>query len=443
MTKFAVRIIITVLVSLSCRVVMAQMSLPTPLKLGSAPISEQAATVLAKQFLDVCGLPTPKTGLNARLSINSKGATIWELRWGGDYEVDLNANTGQPLFFDNNRRIWEQVHGIGRAGKKFSTRELAAKEVWRLARLLSLPSDGYLARLDITDENDLDAKDENKAGSIGANFSVKPNGYPFLGRGNGMSIVIDPVDGQLVFFTQSWDVLALPAVLRLTKDQAISTGVMTYRVRHPELVRSDTAEMSPPAQAELGYVQPNQVFLNDASAGPDQFQVKLAWVVYKGGEKIYIDANDGTVIGGEQLKQNSISDLAVKPGQLPPAEYRNTVPLHLAIQSATVIRIYGMHMMSKTQFGWDNKPLAILSEHSHADMFHLLKTTRRFGRFGIKSIPRYALVFTMPNQPAQGYIFNGVLSKRSILGESALPPAGFISWLEQHPSPAPMKARAR
>lgn len=127
-----------------------------------------------------------------------------------------------------------------------------------------------------------------------------------------------------------------------------------------------------------------------------------------------------------------------KPGQLPPAEYRNTVPLHLAIQSVTVIRVYGMHMMSSTQFGWDNKPLAILSEHSHADMFHLLKTTRRFGSFGIKSIPRYVLVFTIPNQPAQGYIFNGVLSKRSVLGESALPPAGFVSWLEKHPSPAPM-----
>lgn len=130
-----------------------------------------------------------------------------------------------------------------------------------------------------------------------------------------------------------------------------------------------------------------------------------------------------------------------KPGQLPPAEYRNPMPLHLAIQSATVIRIYGQQMITRTQAGWDSKSLAILSEHSHADMFHLLKTTRRFGSFGIKSIPRYALVFAIPNQPAQGYIFNGVLSKRSVLGESALPPAGFVSWLEKHPSPVSMKAR--
>ena len=437
MLKISSYIILSMsLAGLPCITAFAQQPLSVVPNTLSKPVptqlSAQAATVSATHFLSVCGLPPSRSRISTRLSVNSKGISIWEVRWDGDYEVDLDASTGQPTFFDNNRRFWEQIHGVGRDGQRFTSQKAATAELWRLARALGLPSEGYLARLDMLAENDPSIHDANKAGSIGANFSVKPNGYPFLGRGNGMSLVLDPVDGQLVFFTQSWDVVTAPAVLGLTRDEAVSRGFENFRLRHPELNGSQTLETPASVQAELGYVQPDQISSQDTFTAASPSQLKLAWVVYENGEKIYIDANDGTVIGGEQLKQGVKTNVLTRKGSLPLAEYLNPVPLHQAIQSVTAVSIYGQHIEG-IHSTWSSKPLAILSDSSHADVFHSLKSTKHFGEFGVKTSPQYIFVFTLPNHPPQGYMYNGYLSNLNTLGESASVPDDFTIWLKQHP----------
>ena len=135
------------LIVLSCVTSLAQQVLPvvrnTPSEPMSAQISAQTATVLATRFLGVCGLPASRSSISTRLNVNSRNIPIWEVRWSGDYEVDLDASTGQPIFFDNYRRYWEQVHGIGREGQRFISQQAATAKLWRLARTLGLPSEGY------------------------------------------------------------------------------------------------------------------------------------------------------------------------------------------------------------------------------------------------------------------------------------------------------------
>jgi len=52
----------------------------------------------------------------------------------------------------------------------------------------------------------------------------------------------------------------------------------------------------------LGYVRPNGLF--GGKQDPDQvpFRLRLAWAVYFGEESVWIDAGDGSILGGEIVK---------------------------------------------------------------------------------------------------------------------------------------------
>jgi hypothetical protein len=132
--------------------------------------------------------------------------------------------------------------------------------------------------------------------------------------------------------------------------------------------------------------------------------------------------------------QIKASALPLKRIPRPVAEYKNPLPIHQAIQSASEVRIYGDHL-NHYQPDWDASPFAVLSSHSHKEMFHLLKTTSQFGEFGVKTIPTCIFIFVIPGHKLQGYYFNGRLSKTNILGETAILPDRFTAWVQQYSSP--------
>ena len=257
-------------------------------------ITADAAVSDARRFLNICNLPAPSAGVRSRLDHKINGV-IWDVSFGGDYEVNIDAGNGQPVFFDNNRRTWQRIHNRQKISSPVpADRKSATDRLWHLARAIGLPPQAYLARLDIN------------ARGTEATFSVRPHGYHFIGRANVMALVLDPQDGQLVFLAQHWNLVPVSWTRRLTRDQATARA---RTARRNWYARRSTVPYTRPRGARLaaspptlGYVEPNGAFGGTASQRTSTPKVRLAWSVPIGDESVYVDAGDGTVLGGEQFK---------------------------------------------------------------------------------------------------------------------------------------------
>ena len=264
---------------------------------ASAPgqITAETAVSDARHFLSLCELPAPDARIRSRLDHNINGV-IWDVSFGGDYEVDVDAGNGQPVFFDNNRRTWQRIHSRQKVSSPLPTdRKGASDRLWHLARAIGLPPQATLARLEIN------------ARGAGATFSVRPHGYPFLERSNGMALVLDPQDSQPVYFSQHWNLVPVSWTRRLTRNQATARGRSAYRnwyAQHNAMPYNGLhgGKQPTPPPPVLGYVVPNGAFGGRASKQTTSPEVRLAWAVPIGDVAVYVDAGDGTILGGGQPK---------------------------------------------------------------------------------------------------------------------------------------------
>ncbi len=268
-------------------------------------LSKERAVKVTKLFLSNSSLMYSQIPEHVGYTVYPTGQRICRIEKNGEYLADLDAVSGQTLFFDNLRRIHDQVHNAGRTGlRKFSRREDASAYLWNLARRLGLPANAYMVRLDVIDDNDPHHTDSNRTGSIGASFSVRPHGYEFLGEGNGMSLVLDPQDGVLTFFVQRWTVQIVSWTKKLTSQQSLQHAKISYSKYltdkyGTEWQSSNLASLDVP---KIGYVIPNELFYSGIISDATSRKARLAWAVSFGKDVVWVDAGNGKILGGQQYK---------------------------------------------------------------------------------------------------------------------------------------------
>lgn len=266
----------------------------------SAPrvLSEQEAVAAAHRFLEICGLAPPSGQLLSRLHTKKDGWQEWELDW-PQYTFSIEAQSGVVYWFRNYAREYEQAKGIGRnRPPRFTSREMAEQHCWQLARRLGLPKDARLTGLRMTKEGE--AGDANRAGAISACFAVRPFGYTFVGGGCEVSLTVDPLDGVLVGFRRAVPYFIESHDLRISKEEAVRGAKQVYEGwyrTHRSPHRGQYA-----GRVEVGYIFPNGSFGAKRYPPRVPHRVRLAYAVYFGNEAVWIDAADGSLLGGVLLK---------------------------------------------------------------------------------------------------------------------------------------------
>ena len=266
---------------------------------SSGELTEQQAIDSAHRFLQAVGLQLPSKTPRTRLHTQRDGWRVWQIEWTNQYSVEMDAHTGQVYWFANYGREYEQVKRIGRdRPPQIASREVAEEYCWQLARRLGLPKDAYLKRLRIVAEGE--AGDANRAGAVSADFEVRYFGYTFLGEGGEAGFSVDPLDGTLMFFS-----IRAPTVIE-SHEVHISQG---EAVRKAKQVYADwyRTHRSPhqgkyTGRVQIGYVYPNGMFGGKRYPSQVPHRARLAYAVYFGEEAVWIDAADGSVLGGLLLR---------------------------------------------------------------------------------------------------------------------------------------------
>jgi hypothetical protein len=276
-------------------------------------ITLQQAITNAQHFLQQAGLPPSHAPIQqVWLHANPYGLRIWTFQWGGDYAFEVAARTGRVVFFDNNRRIWEQVHHIGRTGRPlFSTKAQWQHYIWQFARRIGLPANAYLVGMSQFADNDPQHTDANPAGSVNAVFSSKPHGYPFLDMGDSMYLDFDPQDGQLVqmfyhwgeVLPESWRVgISEQAALRIAQA-ALQKVAAEARASHQYGFFFYPLVLQPTQKPRLGYVVPNSSWGSRYRTNTTYpMRARLAWEFRLGKRVVWVDAGDGSLLGGIEYK---------------------------------------------------------------------------------------------------------------------------------------------
>ncbi len=262
-------------------------------------LSEEQAVAAANRFLQVCELAPASAPRRARLRTGSGGWQFWEISWPGQYTCRIDARTGQVYLFSNYARVYEQVKRIGRErAPRIASQEAAEQYCWELARRLGLPKDAYLKSLRITKEGG--AGDANRAASISAVFDVRYFGYAFLSDGGEISITIDPLDGTLTYFSRRLDTMIESHDVRLSKSEAVQKAKQVYEGWYRTRRSPHRGQYA--GRVEVGYVYPNSNFGRKASPPQVPYRARLAYAVYFGEEAVWIDAANGSLLGGRLLK---------------------------------------------------------------------------------------------------------------------------------------------
>lgn len=294
------RLTVIALVGASSIVAMLIAIRGTAFQATRAPAPESKAIQNAEAFLRACALPPSTAMVRARLQ-SIPGNEKWIVEWEGDYRVSLEANTCAVHMFVNKRREHEQFRNIGRTGRDaLGERRAAEEHVLGLARAIGIPTGTILERLEIIGEGAAGRTDANRAGKVLAEIRPRAYGYRYLRGGPGMVFTVDRQDGVLVRFSQAWAIDPDSPALRLTSAEAskIADGPYQdyYRNRKPG---PHGAQRQGPRAPEIGYVVPNGQF-GGLNRGPGpRLKARLAWVVYFNQETVWIDAESGSVLGGE------------------------------------------------------------------------------------------------------------------------------------------------
>lgn len=266
---------------------------------SSGELTEQQAVDSAHRFLQAAGLPLPSTTPRTRLRTKRDGWRVWQVEWTSQYSMEMDARTGQVYWFANYGREYEQVKRIGRDRQpKIASREAAEQYCLQLAQRLGLPKDAYLKRLRMVAEGE--TGDANRAGSVTANFEVRYFGYTFLGEGGEVGISVDPLDGTLMFFSARAPTVIESHEVGIPRDKAISKAKQVYTDWYRTHRSPHQGKYT--GRVEIGYVYPNGLFGGKRYPPQVPYRARLAYAVYFGEEAVWIDAADGSVLGGVLLK---------------------------------------------------------------------------------------------------------------------------------------------
>lgn len=271
---------------------------------SAQPLNAETAKQKAEAFLRSAGIAVPNLPVSIEEVESLFGRKRWQVKWGDAYTVQIDAVTGEVRTFSNERRAWEQAKGVGRTGKTFyRSREEALQYVTRLAKQFGLPRSAVLKKFSCYADGESPHADASKAGYVAVTFHEKPFGYSSLSLcpENHMYVEVDAQDGTLVFFRWAWDTVQVEShTVSFPKGRAVEKAKQVYAdyYRH----RRSPHKGSYTGKVELGYVRPNGLF--GGKQYPDQvpFRLRLAWAVYFGEESVWIDAGDGSILGGAIFK---------------------------------------------------------------------------------------------------------------------------------------------
>jgi len=255
--------------------------------------------VAASEFLQTCQLRPASGTPITRLRTKSDGWRAWEVSWQGQYSLHVDARSGQVYRFHNYGREREQVKHIGRdRSPQIASREAAERVVWQLAQRLGLPKGATLKSLRMTAEGE--SGDANRAGAVSAVFEVRYFGYSFLGESGELSLLVDPIDGTLVYFGRRPQPLIESHDVRIARDKAVGKAKQVYASWYRTRRSPHRGEYQ--GRVEVGYVYPNGAFGGKRYPPQVPYRARLAYAVYFGQEAVWIDAADGSVLGGILLK---------------------------------------------------------------------------------------------------------------------------------------------
>lgn len=170
----------------------AQMTVVGVRENKSSEITFDVASTKFRNTVVALGFPQPKIEESkSRLVRHSMGADYDMRTKSGDWQCNVDANTGDLLALTNRKRRNEQFKRQGRTGTQLFASEQAAKNHLRLvATKCGVPSNATF--LSMRWKRDGEVKDANSAGAITAN-------YRFAGR-ESFQVVVDPQDGMFVSY---------------------------------------------------------------------------------------------------------------------------------------------------------------------------------------------------------------------------------------------------
>lgn len=275
----------------------------TPVR--QAKVSKEVAATKCRDFLKVAGLRAPQQTLSVRQMPAYTGFKgEWEVTFVGEYRFAVRQADGLVTAFDNDRRTHQQFkRTMDRSRVRYRNAQQARPRLETLARKLGLRSQAKLERVDYVRDGDAEKTDANRAGSIHAKYRSTPFGYHFFGPviGNGLELSIDPVDGELVAFVQSWDIKIESHAVRVSRTKAIANAETVFRPYRKKHRSPRSTADQPVTKVELKYVLPNAAYGSTHPNRQPERVARLAYIVYFGEESVWIDSATGKLLGGESF----------------------------------------------------------------------------------------------------------------------------------------------
>lgn len=167
---------------------------------ASQKISKDTAIQNARAFIERIGLPVPATKdmlatFERTVAPKKESAMIWYVVSRSGYSLEVDSDTGRVWFFDFVSRAEEQIKGINRTGRFFTTDQQVAKQrLIEIAQKAGFDSRAKIAKF--TFRTTGVKGDSNPAGVVGALFQLNGKNYGVVN--------CDIQDGAptLIFFDQ-------------------------------------------------------------------------------------------------------------------------------------------------------------------------------------------------------------------------------------------------
>ena len=175
----------------------------------------------------------------------------------------------------------------------------AQKKARSILKFLGMPDDAeleyshnYGARFPTRDDSRID-------GGYFFVFGLKKHGYRFHTNTNHWHCMIDWVDGKVNTAGTAYNSVPITSSLRIDREKAIRTArallpeLQRRRVVRPKLRKDSNL------RTMLKYVLPNDEYGGPVKPSANRvFESKLAWIVFIGPDEVWIDADNGKLLGG-------------------------------------------------------------------------------------------------------------------------------------------------
>lgn len=279
-------------------------------------LSTEAVMQKAEIFAVLAGLQTT-TIPDKKLLWFLHGRKAWNISWGGDADLYLDAVTGKPIGYYNWKQQEKSVTRRVAPDTPLAvpTPEAASQLAWKYAQLIQYPQAASIA-LSVRSvewhgslpdgQTPFDPTSGSNRALWWVSFQLTVQGYAFASHKVGLGIGIDALDGNLVMFSKNLSVNPVSTVIAISANQAQDLAVRCYS--------SAVGTEILPTGTSLKMVQPNYLWTDRFSTN-ETTDAYLAYVVEFPEASVWIDAKSGAVLGGEIMKQSSPGQRAAKPSE--------------------------------------------------------------------------------------------------------------------------------